>query len=172
MRSKREAQFTVAFNEHADALFRYCHFKIADRETAKDVLQQTFMKTWLYMSEGNEVTNIKSFLYKTAGNLIIDYYRKKKPLSLDMLMEEGFDRGFDESKTLQNKLDGSTALKLLRKVPDGYREILFMRYVQELSLKEIAEITGETENNIAVKIHRGLIKVKELFYKAENEKND
>ena len=97
--------------------------------------------------------------------MIIDEYRKRKPNdSLETLQEEGFEPSFDDTDRWMNVMDGTEALKLISQIPTPYGEAVFMRYVQELSLGEIADITGETENTIAVRIHRGLNKLRSLFY--------
>ena len=157
--------FIKAYDEHADALFRYCFFKIHDREKAKDILQETFTKTWGYIILGNEVANMKAFLYKTLNNLVIDDYRKKKTLSLDALEEDGFEARFEEVGSLEDKIDGKKALSFLRQLPEPYREAVFMRFVNGLELSEIAMATGDSLNTVAVHIHRGLKKLKELYDK-------
>lgn len=169
MDSQREAQFLDAYKEHTDALFRYCYFKTLNKEEAKDMLQETFVKTWDYLRNGGEVINMKAFLYRTAHNIVVDHYRKKKPVSLDNLFEEGFDTSNenDTVQDLENKIDGKEALKLLDKIPKAYREVIYMQYVDGLGAKEIAEILGESPNNISVKIHRGLEKIKKIYHKDE-----
>ncbi len=161
---KAEKQFLEAYKKHTDALFRYCYFKTLNRDEAKDLLQDTFVKTWEYIRNGGEILNIKAFFYRTAHNLVIDLYRKKKTLSLDELYEGGFDIGAKETvKDLENQIDGARALKMLDQIPEAYREVIFMQYVDELSVTEISEILGESPNNISVKIHRGLEKMKKLY---------
>ncbi len=169
MDSQKEAQFLDSYKEHTDSLFRYCYFKTLNRDEAKDMLQETFVKTWEYIRNGGEVVNMKAFLFRTAHNIVIDHYRKKKSVSLDDLFEQGFDRSTDTdtAQDLENQIDGAQALKLLDKIPDSYREVIFMQYVQGLSVKEIAEVLGESPNNISVKIHRGLEKIKQIYKKNE-----
>lgn len=163
-------KFIQAYETYSDDLFRYCFFKLNDRELAKDLLQETFSRAWQYLERGIDVGNLKAFLYKIIANLIIDEYRKRKPNdSLEVLHEEGFDPPFDDTERWMDVMDGTEALKLIKKIPQPYGEAVFMRYVQELSLSEIAEITGETENTIAVRIHRGLNKLRALFHH-ENDK--
>ena len=156
-------QFTKAYDDLSDAIFRHCWFRIGDRERAKDLMQDTFIKSWQYITEGMEVNNLKAFLYRVANNLIIDEYRKKKELSLYNLMAEGFEPGFDERNRNEAGIDAKLALSVINKLDDKYREAVLMRYVDELSPKEIASITGESENNVSVKIHRGLKQLKELL---------
>ena len=156
--------FLSAYEEHADALYRYCFFKIHDADLAKDLLQDTFAKTWHYLSSGKKIDNVKAFLYRSVNNQIIDEYRKKKHSSLEALQEErGFDPESPEESSYIERLDGERALKLLEFLPRAYRDAIFMRYVEELTLPEIAEIIGESENTISVRIHRGIKKLRELF---------
>lgn len=156
-------QFTKACEEHSDALFRYCFFKIRDREAAKDFVQETFMRTWTCMSKGEEIKNIRAFFYRILSNLIIDEYRRKKIMSLDSLCEGGFEPIANEAENVENKIDGKIALMMLDKIPKMYKEIIFMRYVQDLSIEEIADITKESKNAVSVKVHRGLRKVAKIF---------
>lgn len=96
---------------------------------------------------------------------MIDHYRKRKPeSSLDILEEDsGFEPGVDETQSMMDKIDGEEALKLLDRLPEIYKEVIFMKYVEELTLSEISEIVGETENTIAVRIHRGIGKLRKLY---------
>src|ERR1043165_1036473 len=84
----REKEFLDAYKQHADAIFRHCYFRVYNKDLAEDLTQDTFIKTWKYISEGKEIKNIKAFLYKVAVNLIIDHSRKKTALVLDDLKEK------------------------------------------------------------------------------------
>ncbi|MDP3962569.1 MAG: RNA polymerase sigma factor [bacterium] len=165
-----QKQFIEAYEKHSDALFRFCFFKLSDKERAKDLLQETFSKAWEYVSTKGGVDNLRAFLYKILSNLIIDEYRKRKPVdSLEDLKDVGFDPSRDDTASWMNRIDGSKAIILLLKIPEPYRSAIFMRYVQGLSLGEIAEITEENENAIAVRIHRGLDKLRKLYNREKRE---
>ena len=69
---KQEEEFLQAYKDYSGALFRYCFFKIHNRDLAKDLLQETFTRTWGYIARGGTVNNMKSFLYKTLNNLVIE----------------------------------------------------------------------------------------------------
>ncbi len=159
-----EKQFLKAYEEFSDTIFRHCLFKISDRELAKDITQDVFMKTWKYLSTGkNEVYNIKAFLYRVANNLVVDHYRKKKEVSLDVMVENGFVLSTDDEERLPNFLDGRNAAKVLEKIGAKYRDVIVMRYFEGLYPKEIALIINESENNVLVRINRGLKKARELL---------
>jgi RNA polymerase sigma-70 factor, ECF subfamily len=160
--------FLEAYNTHSDALFRFCYFRLNDRELAIDVMQESFTKAWIAASEKClHINNIKALLYKIAGNLIIDEYRRRgrrePTASLDDLREDGFDPSFNDTTSQIDIIDGKDAVKLISQIRPPYGEAVFMRYVQDLSLEEIAEITGETENTISVRVHRGLQILRKLY---------
>lgn len=163
-----QKKFLEAYNNHADAIFRFCFFKLNDRELAKDFMQETFTKVWVTsLKQEAQIINFKALSYKIAGNLIIDEYRRRgrreTVSSLDVLHEEGFEPSFDNTESVHNIIDGEEAVKLISKIREPYGESVFMRYVQDLSLTEISEATGETENTISVRIHRGIAILKKLY---------
>ncbi len=126
--------------------------------------QETFIKTWQYLAKGESVDNIRAFLYRVATNLIIDNSRKKPVESLDQLREDtGFDPSVDDHQHLENYIDGTIAVDTLRQLESTYRDAIVMRYIDDLSPKEIAQVIGESENVVSVRIHRGLKKLKELL---------
>lgn len=166
--NNKEKQFTDAYDAYADAIFRYCYYRVFDRDKAKDYVQETFCRTWKYIAEGNEIENIRAFLYKTANNFIIDESRKKKAVSLDQIMEKGFSPSVDFREKNENYLTGKEIVVMIHSLDKKYREVITMRYIDELSPREIASMTGDTEDNVSVKIHRGLQKVRKLLADQEN----
>lgn len=161
--SAPEQEFTDAYDQFADAIFRHCAFRVSDREKAKDIAQVTFVRLWDYMSQGKEIENMRAFLYRIANNLIIDEYRKKKEDSLDKMRdEEGFDIGFDPRHDTETKDEYTRMMELLEYLPDKYREALVMRHIDGLSVKDIAHLTHESENVISVRIHRAIEKIQAL----------
>ena len=154
--------FLKSYDTYNDAIFRYCLFETSNREIALDLTQDTFTKVWQYLENGKEVEHMKAFLYRVAGNLVIDYRRKKKTQSLDAMTEEGFDVGVDEQEHNEGAYDAKKLMGLLEHVGDKYRDVIIMRFIDDLSVKEISKVTGESENNISVRLHRGMEKLREL----------
>lgn len=159
----QEDRFLKAFEDYSDALFRHASIRISDRERAIDVVHDTFTKVWSYVRSGHQIDSYRSFLYKVLNNLIIDEYRKHKELSLDaMLAEEGVDEGsFPElsentTEALAATIDGQKAFALLTELPDEYREVIILRFVDGLGPREISDLIEESENVVSVRIHRGL----------------
>jgi len=163
--SHTEEAFLKAYESHSDALFRYILFRISDSERAAELVQDVFLKTWKYISDGQTVDNIKAFLYKTAGNIVIDEYRRRKSEDSLEALEENirFEVSFDDTDAWADRLDGAQAITMLGTLPKDYRDAVYLRFVEELSISEIAQITGQSENLIGVRIHRGIAKLQKIF---------
>lgn len=155
--------FNGAHHDYEKGLNSYAFFKTNDRNVGKNLVQDTFMKTWVYLVKKGKIDLMKTFLYHVLNNLIIDQYRKHKTSSLDSMIEKGFDSGEDTTENLFTKIDGETVVLLISKLPTNYQKIMRMKYVQDLSIKEISLITGQSKNTIAVQTHRGLEKLKALY---------
>ncbi len=171
MSTSFEQAFLEAFDAHADALFRHASFRLSNRERAADLTQETFLKAWEYARTGGEIRHHKSFLYRILNNLIIDEYRKAKEESLDILTE---NNPVEASELLavgsRNEKEGQLNDELLvekirtviPQLPEALREAVTLRYIDDLSPKEIAALLEISENVVSVRIHRGVAKLREL----------
>lgn len=160
---KQKTILTLAHEDYGKKLNSYAFFRVSNQAISEDLVQDTFRKTWSYLVKGGQIEVMKSFLYHVLKGLIIDEYRKRKTSSLDDLMEKGFEPGQDNSEQLINFLDGKRAMLLIARLPEKYQKVMRMRFVQELSLKEMALITGQLKETLAVQVHRGLEKLKILY---------
>ena len=158
-----EERFLAAFEEYSDALFRHASLRVSDRERAVDLVHDTYTKVWGYVRNGHEVEQFRPFLYKVLNNLIIDEYRKRKEASLDAILEqEGVDEGSfddltgDDVEALAATLDGKKAFAVLEELPDVYKEVVVLRFVDELGPKEIGALIEESENVVSDRLHRAL----------------
>jgi len=149
-----------AYNSHADSILKFCLYRVYDKETAEDLTQETFLHLYTYLLKGNSIANVRSFLYHTANNIIIDYSRKQKEVSLDIMM----DNGFEPAGKVENfGLDEEWLINVIKQIRKDYSAPLLLRYVEELKPKEIAQVLGKSQNEISVKIYRGLKKLKQIL---------
>lgn len=162
-KKKQEIILNTAHHDYEKGLNLHAFFKTSNHAIGEDLVQDTFIKTWKYLVKGGKIDIMKAFLYHVLNNLIVDQYRKHKTTSLDTLLEKGFEPSVGDSGRLFNVLDGKAAFLLIQSLPKKYQKVMRMRYVQELSLKEISLITGQSKNTIAVQVHRGLAKLKLLY---------
>lgn len=157
----RERTFLDCYEAYSDALFRRAYYQTSSRELAADIVQEAFMRTWNALAEGKEIENMKAFVFRIAGNLVIDHYRRKKESSLEALAEDGYDPPDEGSPSAELDAEARLAIAHVESLDAPYREALLLRYVSGLSLSEIAATLGETENAIAVRIHRGTKQLRE-----------
>lgn len=161
-----EREFLAAYEANADALFRHCMVRVRDRERAKDIVQESFSRTWLYMSEGKKIDYIKAFLFRVANNLIVDWSRRQKSSSLDAMMDEDGFEVVDTTTVDPTERQGiRDALRLLESLDEMYRVAITMRYMDEMSPGEIAKVLGVSENVVSVRIHRGIERLQALYNK-------
>ena len=159
-----EREFMDAYETHADALFRHCMLRVRDRERAKDIVQDAYSRTWIYLSEGKEIGHIKAFLFRVANNLIVDASRRKRSSSLDAMIEDdGYEVVDDSTEDPAERQGVREAMLLLASLDEIYRIAITMRYFDELSPREIASILGVSENVVSVRIHRGLERLQSLY---------
>lgn len=153
------------YEAHAEAIYRHCFFRVFQKQLAEELMQEAFMKTWEYLEDGHDVENLRAFLYKVANNLIIDYSRKKKEQSLEQMMED--HPSFEPSDTKEGDIERAMLLREVREameqLPEEQRDLLVMRYVDDLDPKDIARVLGITSNHVSVKLNRAMRELKQQF---------
>jgi len=164
--SQLEQLFLAAYEEHADAVYRFCLAKVSNREQAEDLSQEAFTRTWDYARKGQgTIDNWKAFVFRTANNLIIDYYRKKKSSSLDEMSETVGFVPIDHHTLPQDKhAEYVRAREALQTLDEAYREPVYLRIVEDLSPRDIAQILNISENVASVRINRGIKKLQQLLH--------
>lgn len=156
-----EQEFLAAYDSCATGIFRHCLLRVSSRPYAEEIAQETFLRTWEYIRSGEEIYNLKAFLYKTANNLITDHYRRNSAspeFSLDRLLDDGLEppSPFDdllryETAELLKEVEG-----VLSGLKPEYREIILLRHIEELETEEIAEVLGISYSAVYVRLHRAL----------------
>ena len=154
-----ETIFMEAFDAYSDAIFRFCVVKVSDIQRAEDMTQEVFMRFFKSLQDGKDITNTRAFLYTIAGNLAKDWYKRKKSESLDRHLDNGFaptskEMGADTLAEYQE------ALAAMAELEERDREVLYLRFVEGFEPKYIAEVLGETANNISVRLNRAMVKLR------------
>lgn len=168
-KDNRKEQFTELYKRESDAIFRFCLIRVSDREKALDLTSDTFMRFWdaLSKKEENIIEHERAFLFKVARNLIIDWYRKKKSISLDTLLDEEDGVGevllLDKTTLNQERLgEARFVLDKIGELDPLYQQVIYMRFVEDMKPQEIAEILDTTVNAVSVRVHRGIEQLREI----------
>lgn len=159
-----EKAFLKAYEIFAPKIFRHVYFRVSSKEDAEDLTSQVFLKSWVYLKDSrNKIKDLKSFLYRTTHNLIVDYYRKKA--RTPFVINEEFENKFFYEKDIVQRVNDQEELKMVRgaisKLKKDFRDIIVLRYVDDLSIKEISKITNKSRNAIYITLSRA---IKELQF--------
>ena len=141
-------------------IYRYCLFNTQASETAQDLCQETFFRAWKSLSTFSQKGgSFQAYIFRIARNLIIDLSRKKKELPL-----ENYDQ-VDDRQVLEEGLEKQDDIKKVRnalsKLDGIERQIIILRYFEEMTTAEVAKVVGLREGALRVRTHRILKKLKE-----------
>ena len=153
-----QENFSKIYDQYVTKIYRFIYLKVSSQEVAEDLSSEVFMRTWeTYRSESSKIENIQAYLYKVARNIVADHYRTRKVRIVSV--EETVDI-VDSADSLQDQalvnMEMDRVQKALETIQDDYQNLIIWRYLDELSVPEIARITGKTEENVRVGIHRAL----------------
>lgn len=159
-----QKRFLEAYDQLGDSIYRFARMRLSDHDAAFDLTQETFLRYWSHLQAGGIVAHERAFLFTIARHLIIDRYRARQAVSLDRLREDiGFDPADDRMTPPDAEAEGTLALALLGRLPDTYREVLFLRFVEGRGPHEIAAILNLSANAVSVRVHRGIEKLRILM---------
>jgi RNA polymerase sigma-70 factor (ECF subfamily) len=165
MESKITNTFEKIYQEESDIIFRFCLTRVSNREQALDITQETFLRLWQSFQQGKKVSNNRAFLFTVAQRLVIDWYRKKKSISLEgMLSSEEGEIDLPDENTTEDQSLGGEGRYLLSKIEEltpVHRDPIYLRFVEDLSPPEIGKILGISTNAASVRINRGIKELRE-----------
>ncbi|NQT49844.1 RNA polymerase sigma factor [Candidatus Kuenenbacteria bacterium] len=153
------------YDYYVDRIFRFILFKVSSVEVAEDLTSEVFLKTWEYINNTNKkIGNLNALLYKVARNCVIDHYRSKAKDAVttdeEVMLNIKDMRDLEADANL--KMEIQSIEVHLSKLKDDYREVIILKYIEEFSITEIAEVTGKSKGNVRVLLHRALKAIKEI----------
>jgi RNA polymerase sigma-70 factor (ECF subfamily) len=168
-----ENALTLLINKHQSKIFGFIYSKISDRDISNDIFQDTFIKVikTLKSKSYNEEGKFLPWVMRIAHNLIIDHYRKNKKMPMFRETEEFsiFSIMSDDTLTIENKIIREQVeidlKKLIEELPADQKEVLVMRMYQDMSFKEISEITGVSINTALGRMRYALMNMRKVIDK-------
>jgi len=167
LKLKDKEAFGELYDLYLDKIYRFVYFKVSSVPEAEDLTSQIFLKIWQLSLEGKIKVgqSFQAFLYKIARNIVIDYYRssrnKVQSVSLDQVAEITDDKVVNQEQEMEREIEKEDLEKKLKKLKSEYQEIIILHYLNELSIKEIADILNKKKGNVRVILHRALKALKE-----------
>ncbi len=157
--------FSLIYQEYGKQIFRFICWRTSDKHLSEDILQEVFLKAWDNIKNYKDRNlPIKAWLYKIARNTVIDYYRVKKPLV--SLEEISFNLASLATSSLEKaniKLEFEKAKKAIDSLPEIQKEVIVLKFIEELTNKEISKILNKSEGAIRIIQYRALKKLKEIL---------
>lgn len=164
--------FDLLLSRNQTKLFSYILFVVRDREKAEDVFQETFVKVISKLQQGRYITSGKfsAWLIRIAHNVIMDSYRERK---LEKIIETPEDNNLSNIEgsellelNIENRYVNDQVLRDVRKImnllPTPQREVVYMRYYQQLSFKEIAECTNVSINTALGRMRYAILNMRRM----------
>ncbi len=161
--------YGLLYEKYLDEIYRFVYMSLSDRWEAEDITENVFLKTWeqlpIVYSQDSEIDNFRAWLYRIARNLIIDFFRSKKPVILEneLTIDETSPEAAYSEITLSKRLE-----KAIMQLEPNYRQIIVLRFINQLSHKDAAKIMNLGYNNVRVLQYRALKKLRVLLSEKEN----
>ncbi len=165
--------FDLLLSRNQSKLFSYILFVVRDRDVADDIFQETFVKVVTRMQQGKYTTSGKfsAWIMRIAHNVIMDWYREQRS---DKIVEAPRENDLSNVGRKDDLLDGSIesqfvnmqvmadVKKMMNNLPAPQREVVFMRFYQDLSFKEIAEMTGVSINTSLGRMRYAILNLRRM----------
>ena len=163
--------FDLLLSRNQEKLFTYILFVVRDREMANDMFQETFFKVVSRLQQGKYIANGKfsAWLMRIAHNVIMDWYRQQRAQNIVDAPKEN-DLSNVGSTLLESSREGEwvnnqvmeDVRRMMSHLPASQREVVFMRFYQQMSFKEIAEATGVSINTALGRMRYAILNLRRM----------
>lgn len=163
--------FDLLLSRNQEKLFTYIMFVVRDREMANDMFQETFFKVVSRLQQGKYIANGKfsAWLMRIAHNVIMDWYRQQRAQNIVDAPKEN-DLSNVGSTLLESSREGELVnnqvmedvRRMMSHLPASQREVVFMRFYQQMSFKEIAEATGVSINTALGRMRYAILNLRRM----------
>ena len=168
-----ESALASLIERHQSKIYGFIYSKVNDRDLSDDIFQDTFIKVikTLKTKSYNEEGKFLPWVMRIAHNLVVDHFRKAKKMPFQRETEEYsiFNYMTDNAPTIESQMITEQVevdlTRLLDELPDDQKEVLVMRMYQDLSFKEIAELTGVSINTALGRMRYALLNLRKIIEK-------
>jgi RNA polymerase sigma-70 factor (ECF subfamily) len=158
-------EYQTFVEENLSLIYRYMYSKVGNREDAEDLTSQIFLKVVSKINLSHSRQRVQQWLFLIARTTIADYWRdhyRHPSISLDELLDAGWEITMREEPITTNSSAADRVQRILRALPQRYREVLHCRFLLNLSIRDTASRMGVTEANVKVLQFRALKRAADL----------
>lgn len=158
--------FAELYDRYIEQIYRFVFFKLSDTHEAEDVTSEIFLKTWDYLTSPGSKTIDKfgSFIYQVARNKVVDVYRKRakrRTYSFEEVPDVAEEVTIDIRVVQTEQKD--ELLVAVKKMKQEYQEVVVLRYIDELSIKDMAAVMNKRQTAVRVTLHRAMKKLQKIL---------
>ncbi len=158
--------FGKLYDIYIDRVYRHIYYKVGNKEDTEDLAQKTFLRAWDAIGKYRKTsTPFIAWLLKISNNLVIDFYRSRKPdedIDFDSLTAKP---EMNPEIITEERFTREEIRKAIRKLKGDQQQVILMRYIEDFSYSEIAAALGKTEGAVRVILHRGLVNLRSIIEK-------
>jgi RNA polymerase sigma factor (sigma-70 family) len=151
------------YNAHSGELFGFCVSKVRERDEAMDIVQDAFVKLWSMLQKGEEIHHPRGLLFTIVRNKIIDQYRCVSLQRVFPLSDELLDTLGTNPQDVLDQSELKIILQTINTLPENAREVLLYRYIDGMTVQDIAELLEITANTVSQRIKRAISAIQKLL---------
>jgi len=160
----KETRFKNLFEKNANRIYHLCYGYTGDSDSANDLMQETFIKVWQNLDSFKNQSQISTWVYRIAINTCLSYLRVEKRKATDAISDYILENTPEPTSEKQEQI--SQLYKCISQLEENERIIITL-FLDEVPYAEIAEISGISEGNLRVKIHRIKHKLTSIYNRYE-----
>jgi len=160
--------FGHLYERYLDDIYRYVYFRVFNHQVAEDLTEMVFLRAWEALPKSRrKIKNFRAWIYRIAHNLVIDHKRKKRPeiLETEPMVQDTFsniEAGFEE------KQESQELMQAIAQLESKYRQVIVLRFFNQISHAEAAQILDIDEGHVRVLQYRGLKQLRQLMDKGSS----
>lgn len=160
--------FSQIYDQYVGKIYRFVFLKVNSQEAAEDLTSETFVRGWRAFQKtsekggGKKIENISAFLYQIARNLVTDFYRRNQRYKIVPADTANFiETGDSAIETADLGMEMTVVRKALLSLKDNYQDLIIWHYLDDLQVPEIANMLGQSEGTVRVRLSRALEALRE-----------
>jgi len=162
--NKEQRKFTKIYDKYVESIYRFVFIKVSSSQIAEDITSEVFLKSWeKFKQKQDSIENPRAYLYRVARNRVIDFYRERGQTTIISIEQENIVLKSDEDleKKQETEMNLEKIQKALTKLNPDYQDVIILRHIDGLPIKDIAKILDKSNGATRVMIHRAMEQLRE-----------
>jgi RNA polymerase sigma-70 factor (ECF subfamily) len=161
------------YEQHNPGIYRYAIRLLGDKTTAEDCVSETFSRFLQAIRLGGGPTeNVRAYLYRVAHNWITDFYRRQPLPELSLEIDEQVEPGSNPAAKVSEAMEREQVRVALLRLPSEQQQIIQLRFLEDWSHEEVAQVLGKTVDSTRSMQYRGLVSLRRMLIEDEEEESN